>query len=156
MAKRLTASKPGDVVAVPRHKGGFYFVLHLASNRFGEAFGLFQGHNEVPNVSSDWKPLPLLTYAYTGNYFIKSGRWIKVGQRDDLRRLFPPTPEIFHSKSDNLSNPAIGPYGSAETPEGELRHLTLQEATDIGMMSNDYRQVMVEEEFERYLNNTLD
>ena len=153
--KKTLALRPGDVVAIPRNKGGYYFVLHLASNRFGEAFGLLQGYRETPDVTSGWEPVPLSRHVYTGNHLVKTGRWRKVGHREDLRGLFAPTPEIYHIKADHPSNPAIGPHGSAETPEGELRHLSEPEATGIGLKHGTYRQLMVEEQFEQYLQDTL-
>lgn len=155
MRKTTAALKPGDVVAVPRTKGGYYIVLHLASNRFGEAFGLFQGHRETPSIPSGWEPVPLSKHVYTGNHLIKTGRWQKIAHRADLRGLFAPSPEIYHSKADNLSNPAIGSYGSAETPEGELRDLSERESTDLGLKHGTYRQLMIEEQFEHYLQGAL-
>jgi hypothetical protein len=155
MGKRGVTLKPGDVVAVPRNRGGYYFVLHLASNRFGEAFGLFQGHNETPDITAGWNPVPLPNHVYTGSHLVKTGRWQKVGHREDLRGLFSATPEIYHSKADNPSNSAIGRYGSAETPEGKLRELSEPEATSIGLKQGTYRHLMIEEQFEQYMQDAI-
>lgn len=78
-----------------------------------------------------------------------------MGHREDLRRLFSPTPEIYHSKADNPSNPTIGPYRSAETPNGELRHLSEAEEASIGLKHGTYRQLMIEEQFEHYLQSAI-
>ncbi|MCE9531396.1 MAG: hypothetical protein K8T89_09795, partial [Planctomycetes bacterium] len=59
MGKKTVALKPGDIVAIPRKTGGYYLVLHLATNRFGEAFGLFQGHHESPDTGAEWEPVAL-------------------------------------------------------------------------------------------------
>lgn len=155
MRRKAAALKPGDVVAVPRNKGGYFLVLHLASNRWGDAFGLFQGHRATPDVGSDWEPVPLPEHVYTGDHLIKTGRWKKVGHREDLRSLFASAPEIYHSKADNQSDPAIGPHGSAETADGRLRHLSEQEATDAGLKKGTYRQLMIEEQFEQYLQDVI-
>jgi hypothetical protein len=72
-----------------------------------------------------------------------------------LLALFPKWPEIYHSKSDNPSNPRIGAYGSGETATEELRDLTEAEANEIGLNRRTYHQGMLEEQFEKYLQETL-
>lgn len=79
MGKKTAALKLGDVVAVPRNKGGYYFVLHIATNRFGEAFGIFQSYQESPDIMSDWEPVPLPIHVYSGDHLIKTGRWKEGG-----------------------------------------------------------------------------
>ncbi len=147
--------KPGDVLAVPREKGGYYFVIYITSNRFGEAFGIFEGHRQVPHVPSRWEPVPAKFPVYTGKTLVVSGRWRRIDHREDLLDLFPKSPEIYHSKSDNPSNDRIGFYGSAEAPTGELRGLNESEARQIGLVQGTYRQVMLEEQFEKYLRDAL-
>jgi hypothetical protein len=147
--------KPGDVLAVPREKGGYYFVIYIASNRFGEAFGIFEGHRQVPYVSSRWEPVPVKYPVYTGKALVVSGRWRRIDHREDLLDSFPKSPEIYHSKSDHPSDDQIGPYGSGEKATEELRQLTEAEARQIGLIQGTYRQVMLEEEFEKYLQETL-
>jgi hypothetical protein len=147
--------KPGDVLAVPREKGGYYFVIYIASNRFGEAFGIFEGHRQVPYVSSRWEPVPVKYPVYTGKALVVSGRWRRIDHREDLLDSFPKSPEIYHSKSDHPSDDQIGPYGSGEKATEELRQLTEAEARQIGLIQGTYRQVMLEEQFEKYLQETL-
>lgn len=147
--------KPGDILTVPREKGGYYFIIYITSNVFGEAFGVFEGHRQVPYVSSRWEPVPIKYPVYTGKALVVSGRWRRIDHREDLLDLFPKSPEIYHSKSDNPSNDQIGPYGSGETATDELRQLTEAEARQIGLIQGTYRQVMLEEQFEKYLQNTL-
>jgi hypothetical protein len=138
MPKKSTALKPGDVFVIPRVIGGRYFVIHLARNQFGDAFGLFEGHQEIPDDVSAWAPVPTGRHVYTGDSFIKSGRWRKIDHREDLLECFSANPELFHSKADNLNDPAIGPYGSAETSLGELRNLSESEATAFGVIQRTY------------------
>lgn len=147
--------KPGDVLVVPREKGGYYFVIYITSNRFGEAFGIFEGHRQVPYVSSRWELVPARFPVYTGKSLVVSGRWRRIDHREDLLELFPKSPEIYHSKSDHPSDDQIGPYGSGETATEELRQLTEAEAKQIGLIQGTYRQVMLEEQFEKYLQDTL-
>ena len=147
--------KPGDILAAPREKGGYYFIIYITSNRFGEAFGIFEGHRQVPYVSSRWEPVPAKFPVYTGKALVVSGAWRRIDHREDLLDLFPKSPEIYHSKSDHPSDDQIGPYGSGETPTEELRQLTEAEARQIGLIQGTYRQVMLEEQFEKYLQDRL-
>jgi len=146
---------PGDILAVPRARGGYYFVIYITCNRFGDAYGIFEGHRQVPHVSSKWRPLPIKFPAYTGRAQVVSGRWRRIDHREDLLDLFPKSPEIYHSKAANPSNDRIGPYGSGETATGELRELTQSEASEIGLDREAYRQIMVPEQFEWHLRDTL-
>ena len=153
-AERRAPPKPGEIFAVPRSEGGYCFVVHLATNRFGEAFGILEGQYEVARLPDEWKAVPLKHPVYTGKALVANGRWQQLAHREELLDLFPRTPEIYHSKSDHQANPLIGPFGSGEAPSGELRALEEAEARDIGL-GGRYRQIMLEEEFERYLQNTL-
>jgi hypothetical protein len=152
---KKTQLKPGDVLAVPREKGGYYFLIYITSNRFGEAYGIFKGHKPVSYVSSKWRPSPIKYPVYSGREQVVSGRWRRIDHREDLLDLFPRSPEIFHSKSDNPSDDAIGLYGSGETATEELRNLTAAEAKEIGLIRGTYHQGMLQEQFEKYLQETL-
>src|SRR5690606_31984181 len=122
---------------------------------WGEAFGIFDGYTKIPHVFPTWKPMPIKYPIYTGKTLVASGRWRKVDHRDDLLDLFPRSPEIFHRKSDHPSNTKVRTDGSAEAITGEMRELTNAEANHIGLNRGDYRQIMLEEQFERYLAATL-
>jgi hypothetical protein len=145
----------GDIFAIPRNDGGYYFVVHVASNRFGEAFGVLSSYYETAALPSGWRPSPVKTPVYTGPAFIRNGRWKRVEYREDVLEMFSSEPEIYHSKTDNPSNESIGPFGSGETPDGELRELEKAEAEEIGLILGTYRQIMLEEEFEKYLHTTV-
>lgn len=155
MSKKSPALNEGDIVAIPRQRGGYYVVLHLASNRFGEAFGLFDGHIDEPQITSAWLPIPISIHVYTGKNSVRNGRWSRIGCREELRSLFAKKPEIYHAKSDNPSNTAIGPFGSAETADGDLRQLSESESRGIGLPQGRYRQIMLEEQFEQFLERTI-
>jgi hypothetical protein len=156
MIKSRNALTPGTVFGIPRKNGGYYCVIYIASNQFGEAFGLFSGSVQESYLPSSWVPLPILRPVYSGKHLITTGRWVALGKREDLLKLFPEAPEIFHAKSDNVSNPKIGTYGSAETPDGKLRQLSQTEADEVGLTNGSYRHVRLEEAFEQFLNSTLE
>lgn len=147
---------PGDILAIPRRKGGYYFVIFITSNRFGEAFGIFAEHRKVPYVSPKWKPTPLKYPVYSEDGPVLKGRWRRVGNREDLLKLFPKSPEIFHEPSDDPEDEEIGPYGCGETAAEKLRDLTEREAKEIGLIQGTYLQTMSGETFEEYLKDTLD
>ena len=79
-----------------------------------------------------------------------------MSSREDLLELFPKAPEIYHSKSANPLNGRIGPFGSAESPSGELRELNESEARQVGLIQDTYLQIMHEEQIEKYLQNILE
>lgn len=155
MNRKNVALEPGDVVAVPRSGGGYHLVLLLASNRFGDAFGPFQGHVATLEIPSNWDPRPLRNHVYTGRRMISTGRWRKIARREDLLHKFSSLPEIYHSKADHAADPAIGPHGSAETADGRLRPISESEAVEVGLANGTYRQIMVEEQFEGFLEQSL-
>lgn len=152
MARRL---RPGDVFAIDREKGGCFFIIYITRNRFGDAFGICDGRGHAPRVPPGWTPTPsTMPPVYTNATFAQSGRWKHVGHRRDLLSWFPSSPEIYHSKLDNPSNDLIGQYGSAESPSEELRDLSESEAKHIDL-DGTYRQIMLEEQFEAYLQHIL-
>lgn len=151
---RNSGPRPGELFAIPRKKGGYYIVVHVASNRFGEAFGILDGHSHAPVLPAGRKLVPVGYPVYTGKALVVNGRWQRVGAREEARELFPPTPDVFHSKEDNLANPSVGRFGSGETLSGELRDLSEIEARDLGL-GGRYRQLMLEEEFEAFVQETL-
>jgi hypothetical protein len=71
-----------------------------------------------------------------------------VGDRPDLLAVYPAEPEIYHHKADNPDDPAIGPFGAAETGDGRLRCLSADEYHASPLMDAEYRQIMLEEQVE--------
>ncbi|HAW29243.1 MAG TPA: hypothetical protein DCY03_14175 [Planctomycetaceae bacterium] len=56
-SRKKIVAEPSDVFAVPRNKGGYYFVVYITSNRFGEAFGVLQDYGRIARMPSD-PPMP--------------------------------------------------------------------------------------------------
>lgn len=139
------------VFAVPRPAGGSYLLIHLASNRFGEAFGLIAGWHTAPGRTTDLRPHPRGAYVYTGSECVARGRWQHVGDWPDLLAAYPTEPEIYHDKADHPDNPAVGPYGAAETAAGRLRNLSEDEFGVSPLTRGDYRQIVLEEQVEESL-----
>lgn len=154
-SRKTPRLKAGDVLAIPRKRGGDYFVVYITSNRFGDAFGILKEFGELSDLPLDWSPHPFGTPVYSGKASVANGRWRRLGRREDLLKLFSQSPPIYHRKADNLSNQLIGSHGSAESPSGSLRDLTELEADQIGLTKGTYRQIMLEEELERYLELNL-
>jgi hypothetical protein len=148
---RKTKLAPGMVFAITRPNGGFYLIVHLASNQFGEAFGLTAGWQTDPTLAADLRPHPRMAHVYTDSKFASRGQWRYVGDRLDLLAFYPAEPEIYHLKSDNLKNPEIGPYGSAERASNRLRFLSEEEYRTSPIANSDYRQIMLEEQVEKWL-----
>lgn len=155
MTKAKQTIDPGAIFAIPRTEGGFYFVVHLESNRFGSSFGILQGFNESPQFSDAFKVVALNKYIYTGTKAVRNGNWKAAGSDSKLLGLFPEKPEIFHQKAFQQASQSIGEFGSAESAEGVLRDLTESEANDVFLSQPPYRQIMIETEFEVFLHKLL-
>ena len=146
--------KPGDVLAIPREKGGNYFVIYIASNRFGEALAFSTGTSKFPMFPQGGSP------SRPNSLFILGKPWWSVAVGGELTIVktclicFP-----SHQKSITASRiirrmAALGRM-EAEAATGELRELTEAEANLIGLTRSTYRQVMLEEQFEKYLQDNL-
>jgi hypothetical protein len=132
------AAKPGDIVAIPAGQElRFYLACVLAKNRFGTAYGFFEG-SFPPFDVVQLQARPALTYAiYSGEQCLASGRWSILGHREDLLASFPSDPEIFHKPSPKA------PFGLGETASERTRLLDKEEATAIGLLDRTYRQTYV-------------
>jgi hypothetical protein len=86
---------------------------------------------------------------YSGGRFVANGRWRRVGYFPELLGSFPTEPEIYHSKKNFPTDDRIGPYGSAENARDELRAITKKEAEDVGLLTGQYRQGMLEDFLDR-------
>jgi hypothetical protein len=124
-SRRKVVLRPGDVVAVPRPQGGFYFVVFLGDGFAGPGFGLLTGHSLVARLGHD-KPVQAgFKYpVYSDIRPIMSGRWRIVGNDERLLSLFPGGLEVLFPQVNTLDSGNIGPFGSVRSPSGELRHLT--------------------------------
>ena len=146
--------QPGSIIGVPSQSGDKFLVVYLMSNRFGDVFGIFKGRfRKLPN----WEKLqpggrPVVSHLRP----VREGRWPLLGIRSELASLFPAEPEIYHAKTGrNIENPAIGPYGSAETADNKLRSISKKEAEEVGLLSGEYRAVLLEERLVAYLERMM-
>lgn len=137
---KRTKAEVGDVVAIPLGKDAWAKAVVVARNQFGVALGLLNGagplrpHPAGSEVEVDPQPV------YTGESLIIDGDWKVIGHDDALRQRFPADPEIFHRQYPDNPNPQLGPFGSAETPDGALRPVTEEEALRVGLLDGSYRQ----------------
>jgi hypothetical protein len=141
---------PGTLIGVPSGEGDAFAILYLTSNTFGDAFGILKGRFRHLRTNSKFESSQ--RHVYSSLRPLREGRWRLLGIRPDLISMFPSNPEIYHRKSGrNLENPSIGPFGSAETANGELRNLSREEADAVGLLSGDYSQVLMEKQLVAYL-----
>jgi len=153
--QRKIISKVGDLVALPAKNGEFFIACILAKNCFGTAYGFFEGTSKPRPISASSHPPAKQHPIYSDDEFVATGRWQIIAHDKDLLSLFPAEPEIYHTEQLIDDGPEIGPYGSGETASGHLRHLTKEEAEEIGLISGEYNQVYLAEELEDYLNGKL-
>ncbi len=138
--------KIGDVVAVPIGRGQYRYAVVVARNSVGTAVGILDAGGPMrPYAGGRGGGRPL----YVGMEAVSDGTWPVVGHDRELAAQFDPEPEFFHEP--NPDDPAVGPYGSAERPTGELRELSREEAEDIGLLDGSYVVGMLPREFEALL-----
>lgn len=148
LQKRFTA-KSGDVIAMPTKDQKWLFALYLTSNRFGTALGLFFEKSQNLKASEQLTPN---TAIYTGDRFIKNGRWKIVGSKPEWLSLFPGNLEILHfNEHPGMTRSKIGEFGSAESPDGKMRQLKNGESDGFGFLGEKYRQGYLEEYLESLL-----
>jgi hypothetical protein len=146
--------RAGDVVAIPAaQKDHFHWAVYITSNRFGHAFGVLRGTHPRRPLPTDpvWRPDVLPHPIYTTLHSVADGRWSVTGHAPHLLSLFAAQPEIYHPKRYHLNDPRIGAFGAAESPTGELRNLTEQEARDLGVLSGEYEVAVVPDRVETML-----
>jgi hypothetical protein len=152
--KKINA-RVGDIVAIPAQNGEFFLAVRLTHNAFGTAFGLFDGTSRPRPISKRSHPSVNPNPIYSGDDLIEKGRWRIIGHDENLLSLYPLDPEIYHYQHEDKPNPLLGPYGSGETAAGTLRALPKEEAEQLGLLSNQYRQTYLPESLEDYLNAKL-
>jgi hypothetical protein len=126
--------KPGDVVAIPSGRGGYRLAVTITRNRFGIAFGLFQGRHAVARIPGDDDaiyPLPV----YSDVQSVTSGAWKVLGTQESLLQRFPREPVIFHL------------MGLAELPDGTLRKASAEELVLVEKAQSYFNQA--------YMSNVL-
>lgn len=148
--------KPGDVVAVPRAKGGFYLVAYLGKNWAGHGFGVLAGHSMVARLGGEARVEAGFKYpVYSEFGELITGRWRIIGNQERLLSLFPGGLEVLFRQVNTLDSGDIGPFGSVKSASGELRDLSKAEASELGMLSPQFDIFLSEERFERFLEERL-
>src|SRR5262249_39975415 len=143
-----------DVLAIPV-TGGHRLAVTITRNRFGTALGLFEG------VSPDGRPdakilrTPRKYPIYTEESLAKNGQWKIVDHDENLLRLFPADPEIYH-KPGAWPGIDTGEFGAAETADGPLRMIDANEAREVGLQSGDYRQACPAAYLQKLLSDEID
>jgi hypothetical protein len=145
----------GDIIAIPAPNRGNFIAVVLAKNRFGIAYGFFEGAHRMKPYSVNSHPRVEPNPVYSGDEFIQSGRWKIIGHDETLLSLFPSEPEIYHYQHTKDPDPLIGPHGSGETAAGRLRPLTKEEAEDLGLVGEEYRPIYLPSLLEKYLSRKL-
>jgi len=153
--QRKIISKAGDILAIPAKNGECFIGCVLAKNRFGTAYGFFEGTSQPRPISASSHPPAKRHPIYSSDEFIDSGRWKIIGHDEDLLSLFPAEPEIYHREQLISDGPEIDPYGVGETASGQLRQLTKEEAEELGLLSGEYSQGYLAKYLEKRLNDTL-
>ncbi len=148
VTKRLSR---GVLIAVPSKAGGFFVIVHLGfyEGPFGDVFGVLKG--KVQRIGKKWEPVSIGRWFGLTLHAIREGRWRVIGHRPEVADLFPKEPYTYHAKKYNQDNPAIGEFGSAETPDRVLRSITKEEAESVGLLTGEYSYAMLEDGFVAFL-----
>ena len=165
VTKRKTITpKRGDIIAVPETSKLHHLLIYLGRfGSFGHAYGIILGKYYLKPLKQDWNPKIYPRHIFTGLRFVANGKWKIIASMPQLLEQFPDDPEYFHEKKFHHDNPAIGEYGSAETPYktdgtgSKIRKLSKKEAIKLGISDNDFFQSGMEEITESFLikiNNT--
>jgi immunity protein 26 of polymorphic toxin system len=151
VGRRKLSSKVGDIVAIPINEGAYVLASVVAKNQFGTALGLYKGQGKLRPLSIDSHPPVRPHPVYTGEESIASGRWEIIGHDKNLLPLFPSNPEIYHQQNLKDPHPQLGPFGSGETADGNLRELSKSEAQELGLLDGGYTQVLLPDSLEAML-----
>jgi len=147
---RKVPYSPGAVFAVPRSDGRFGFVIHICTNEFGIAFGMFRDIGEEPRLDEKPNVREGQKIVYSEDELIHSGRWVHAGRRTDLLELFSDCPEILHEPAEGEEELAR-PFGIAESPTGDIRELSKNEAKQAGLLDGFYFQFLMSGQVEKVL-----
>jgi len=146
--KRRARAKAGDLLAIPVGPATYRLAVVVARNTFGTALGLFDGAYRTlrpSTVDRVYRPRPM----YADDDLIADGTWPVVGHDESLLSLFAAEPERYHWPDPSWRG--IGPFGSAEKPDGTLRDLSEAEAREVGVIGGTYQQIYASEYLQRLL-----
>lgn len=152
---RVKELAPGDIVAVPSANGGYHLIVFLVSNRVGWGFGILRGRFALrpPKFGAD-SPAIVSPPVYTHPEPIKTGRWPVIGHAPELVKLFPARPEVYYeaSESNRRLKLDVGQFGSAADPDTlRMRHVSQEEAEEVGLLDGRYRATYLGKLLEEYL-----
>jgi hypothetical protein len=153
LKRQKISTKIGDIIAIPARNKEYFIAIVVAKNRFGTAYGFFEGTSPLRKFSKSSHLIPKRYPIYTSDDLVASERWKKIDHVEDLLALFPTEPEIYHEPQIIEGGPEIGPYGSGETASGRLRNLSKEEAEEIGLLSGEYDQIWLAEFLEESFNS---
>lgn len=139
-APKRARALSGDVVAIPHKNGGYRLAVIITHNRFGTALGLLRGSVPLPRFRTSNRHEGLRV-VYTDDQLIARARWPIIGHEEELLMLFPAEPEIYHAPDLPMPGTPTSEFGLAETPNGDLRPVSKEEAERVGLLSGTYRQV---------------
>jgi hypothetical protein len=147
--KRAAKPKVGDVVGIPA-KEGYRLGVVLAQDRFGTALGLFDGTSAQGRLDAALRRSPRKHPVYTDDGQVKNGAWKVLDHDESLLSLFPAEPAIYHRPG---AWPGIdtGEHGAAETADGTLRMIGPDEAREVGLQDDSYRQAYAAAYLQKHL-----
>ena len=146
------SARPGDIVAIPAPGGDYFTAVVVTRNQAGTAYGVFRGTRGAEPVSASDRPEVIPHPIYSGDELVNDGSWPIVGHDEGLLELFPEEPEVFRGAPLMPDvEPEAGEFGSAETPSGQRRDLTEEEAEEIGLTDGTYSEFQPPEVVPEYL-----
>ena len=74
-----------------------------------------------------------------------------IGNCPELLKFFPEKPEYYHNKKDHPDDDSIGPFGSAENEDDELRAIDEEEAREVGLLDGSYPTTTLDEAIPEFL-----
>lgn len=146
----------GDVIAIPASNGEFFLVVFLTKNA-GLAFGIVDGTHRIRPIDDNWNPKTLKHAVYSGDRLLREGRWRVVGRCEHICERFPDEPDMYLDAASHNESFPDNPtkYGVALLAGGATRHVSEQEAREVGLLTGDYEQHYDGSRFEKYLEGKI-
>lgn len=151
--RKVVAVRCGDVVAISRRGGRYSIAVVVARNRFGTALGFLRGSFPYPRVGDPQHCQVESRPVYTDDQLIANGTWPVIDHNENLLLLFPKDPEIYHAPDLTLPGVQVGRFGSAESSSGDMRHISKDEAEQVGLLGGTYRQIYVSRQLQQSLDD---
>lgn len=149
--KKRPRIKRGDVISIPLDMQSFAIGIMTDKTPFGIALWIYSKRFEHL-APADLKQIGILPVPeFTENSALDKGRWKILFNDESLLSVLPGKIERFHRPEQENTKP----FGVAETPEGELRKLTKEEAERLGVLEKGFEQAFTATGLEKYLNKHL-